>query len=105
VNHPGGAPVLSAVHSRSPMAPRAPSAPRAPAASLTTVDLRAELKHRYSGEDDCHCERHHNLDGDFGAVDTTPVRQAARTLTSLGSGGCCMVLALHLRMVVWPYKF
>jgi hypothetical protein len=76
-------------------------APRMPVASLTTADLRAELECRRSREDGCitierHRERHHNLDGDFGASNATPVGQAARTPTSLGSGGGCMTLAPHL---------
>jgi hypothetical protein len=74
-------------------------------ASLTTADLRAELERRHSGEDDrITIERHrescHNVDGDFGAADTTPVRQAARTPTSpVGSGGGCMVLAPLVREI------
>jgi hypothetical protein len=116
VNHSSGALVPSAVHSRSPMAPHALSAtralvtPRVPVASLTTADLRAELKRRRSGEDGRitikhHRERCRNLDGGFGVANTTPMRQAARTPTSLGSGVGCMALAPHLHMVVWPYKF
>jgi hypothetical protein len=54
---------------------------------------------------ECHRERRRNLDGDFSAANATPVKQAARTPTSLGSGGGCMALALHLRMVVWSCKF
>jgi hypothetical protein len=108
VNCLGGALVPSVVHSRSPVAhSRSPAAPRASsavrAASLATVDLRAELEHRRSGED-VHItikhqrERHCNLDGDFGVVDTTPMRQAAHTPASpAGSGGGCMVLAPYLR--------
>jgi hypothetical protein len=46
-----------------------------------------------------------NLDGDFGAMETTPTRQATCTPTSLGSGGGCMALSPYLRMVVWPHKF
>jgi hypothetical protein len=73
------------------------------------ADLRAKLERRLSGEDGCitierQWERRRNLDGDFGAVDTTPVRQDARTPTSsVGSGGGCMALAPHLHMVVWPH--
>jgi hypothetical protein len=64
-------------------------------------DLWAELERRRLGEDGRITIRRRNLDGDFGATDTTPVRQAARTPTSLvGSGDGCMVLAPHLRMVV-----
>jgi hypothetical protein len=105
VNHPGGELVPSATHSRSSTAPCAPSAPRAPVASLATTDLWAELKRRRSGEDnritiERHWERHRNLDRAFGAVDTTPMRQAAHTPTSLRSGGGCMVLAPYLRIVV-----
>jgi hypothetical protein len=38
-------------------------------------------------------------------VDTTAVGQATHTPTPLvGSGGGCMALATHLRMVVWPRK-
>jgi hypothetical protein len=83
VNHLGGAPVPSAAHLRSLMAPRVPSATRA--ASLATVDLRAKLESHHSGEDYCitierQWERHRNLDRDFSAADTTPVRQAIRPL-------------------------
>jgi hypothetical protein len=51
------------------------------------MDLRAELKRRRSGEDgritiERQWERRCNLDGDFGALDTTPMRQAGRTPTS-----------------------
>jgi hypothetical protein len=104
-NHSGGAPVPSVMHSCSLTVPCAPSSTRAPAASLATTDLRAELERRRSGEDghvtiERHRERRHNLDGDFGVMNTTPMRQAARTPTSLGSGGGCMVLAPHLRMVL-----
>jgi hypothetical protein len=69
-------------------------------------DLWAELERRRLGEDGRitirrRRKRRRNLDGDFGATDTTPVRQAARTPTSLvGSGDGCMVLAPHLLMVV-----
>jgi hypothetical protein len=45
-------------------------------------------------------ERHRNLDGDIGAVDTTPVKQATHTPTSLGSRGGCMALAPYPCMVV-----
>jgi hypothetical protein len=84
--------------------------PRAPAASLTTADLRAELEPCHPGEDDHitierHWERCHNLDGDFGAVNTILVRHDAHTPTSLGSGDGCMALVPHLHMVVWPHKF
>jgi hypothetical protein len=53
------------------------------------IDLRDEVERCRSGEDgrmtmEHQRKRHHNLDGDFGAVDTTPVRQAARTSTSPG---------------------
>jgi hypothetical protein len=104
------------VHSRTLMAACAPlvvhtlMAPRVPVASLPTADLRIELKHRRSREDDRitikhRQERHRNLDGDFGAANTTPMKQDAHTPTSPGSGGGCMVLAPHLRRVVWPCKF
>jgi hypothetical protein len=105
VNHPGGVPMPSVAQSRSPTTPCVPSAPRAPAASLAVVDFWAKLDRRRSGEDDHitiehHRERCHDLNGDFGAADTTPMMQAARTPTSPGSGGGCMPLAPHLRMVV-----
>jgi hypothetical protein len=105
VNHPGGAPVLLVAHSRSPMAPHMSSAPRVPTASLAMTDLRVELKRYRSGEDgritiEHRHERRRNLDGDFGAADTTPVRQTALTPTSPGSRGGCMALAPYLRMVV-----
>jgi hypothetical protein len=80
-------------------------------ASLATADLRAELERHRMGEHgritiERQWERHHNLDGDFSVVDTTPVRQAACTPTSQArSGGGCMVLAPHLRMVVWWCRF
>jgi hypothetical protein len=74
------------------------------------ADLWAEFECRHLGEDGCvtikhEWERHHcqcrNLDGDFDAVDTTPVRQAACTHTPLvGSWGGCMTLAPHLHLVV-----
>jgi hypothetical protein len=111
VNHPGGAPVPSVAHSRSPMAPRVSSAMHVLAASLATVDLRAELERRRSGEDgritiERRRERCHNLDGDFRVVDTAPMRQAARTPTfPTGSGGGCMALAPCHCMVIWPCKF
>jgi hypothetical protein len=39
-------------------------------------------------------------------MDTAPVRQAARTpMLPVVFGSGCMVLAQHLRMVVWPRKF
>jgi hypothetical protein len=104
-NHLGGAPLPSAAHSCPLVAPRASLAVRAP--SLAMADLRAKLECHLSGEDDCitigrQWERRRNLDRDFGAVDTTPVKQDARTPTSsVGSGGGCMVLAPHLHMVVW----
>jgi hypothetical protein len=103
--YPGGAPAPSVAHSRSPMAPRE-SAPYVPVASLTTADLRVELKRHRLGEDDritieCCWERHCNLDRDFSAAGTTPTRQVARTPTSLmGSRGGCMTLAPYLCMVV-----
>jgi hypothetical protein len=73
------------------------------------MDLRIELKRRRLGEDvhvtierqreRCRCQGH-NLDGDFDAVDTARVRQAARTLPlPMRSGGGCMAHALHLCMV------
>jgi hypothetical protein len=73
------------------------------------TDLRVELECHRSGEDDRITierprERRRNLDGDFSAANTTPVRQAAHTLTSSGSGSGCMELAPRLRMVVWPRK-
>jgi hypothetical protein len=80
------------------MTPRA-STPHVLAASLATTDLRIELEHRRSGKDDRTTIEHHremrrNPDGDFDAADSTPVRQAARTPTSLArSGGGCMALA------------
>jgi hypothetical protein len=110
MNRSSREPMPSAAHSRSPMAPHVLSAPHAPVASLSTLDLRAEHERRCSGENNritierCR-ERRCNLDGDFGAADTTPVRQAARTPTSPGSGGGCMALSPHLHMVVWPRKF
>jgi hypothetical protein len=112
----GGAPMLSVAHSRSPaahsrslMALRPSSIVRA--TSLAMVDLWAELERCRTGEDGCITikrpwERRRNLDGDFGAVDTTPVREAARTPTSpVGSGGGCMARASHLHMVVLPCNF
>jgi hypothetical protein len=104
VNHLGGVPVLSVTHSRSLMVPCAL------VASLATADLWAELEHCCSGEDghitiERHQERRRNLDGEFSAEDTTPVRQATHTLTSTRYGGGCMVLAPHLHVVVWPRKF
>jgi hypothetical protein len=74
-----------AVHSCPPLATRV-SLVRV--ARLATVDLRAELERCRSGEDgrvtiEQQRERHRfqgrNLDGDFDAVDTTPVRQTAHT--------------------------
>jgi hypothetical protein len=115
VNHLGRAPKLSVTHSRSPAAhSHTPSAPRMSStvhvASLATTDLRAELEHSRSGEDgritikrqwEMRCCQGHNLDGDFDAVDTTPVGQAARAPTPLvRSRGGCMALAPHLDMVV-----
>jgi hypothetical protein len=99
-------------HSRPPLAPRVSSVH---VASLATADLRAELERRHSGEDGYvtielqrkrrRCQGR-NLDGDFDAVDTAPVRQAVRTPTPpAGSVGGCMALAPHLRIVVWPRKF
>jgi hypothetical protein len=84
-------------------------------ASLATTDLRSKLERRRSSEDGhitiecqqerCRC-RGRNLDGDFDVVDTALLGKAARTPTpSVGSGGGCMVLALHLRMVVWSHIF
>jgi hypothetical protein len=72
--------------------------------------LHAELERRRSGEDghitiERRRKRCCNLDGDFGAADTTPVRQTARTPTSPRSGGGCMALTPYLCMVVWPRKF
>jgi hypothetical protein len=75
----------------------------------------AELESHHSGQDgrvtiERQWERRHclgrNLDGDFDAVVTAPVGQAAHTPTPLaGFGGGCMVLALYLSMVVWLRKF
>jgi hypothetical protein len=108
VNRLDGAPVPSAAHSCSPVAhSRSPAAPLTSsavrAASLAMADLQVELEHRRSGENghitiDCHRERRHNLDGDFGAADTTPVRQAARAPASpVGSGvvACRLPHILH----------
>jgi hypothetical protein len=116
VNHLGRAPVLSVAHSHSPAAyscsvaaPLVSSAVRA--ASLTMMDLWAELERRCSGIDgritiECQRERCRNLNGDLSAVDTTPLRQAACTPTSaMGSGGGYVALAPHLHMVVWLHKF
>jgi hypothetical protein len=116
----GGVPEPSVAYSRSPvvhscplLAPHVSSTVRI--ASLAMTDLWAELKCRHSGEDgrvtiECQWERRHcqghNLDGDFDVVDTAPVGKAAHTPTPpVGSGGGCMMLAPHLRMVVWPRKF
>jgi hypothetical protein len=104
----------SVAHSRSPAThSHPPSAPRMSSmlvASLATVDLRAELEHQHSGEDgritiERQWERHgyqgRNLNGDFDAVDTTPMRQAARPPTPpTGSG----VVARHLPHTAtwWP---
>jgi hypothetical protein len=90
-NHLGGAPVPSMARSCSPTVRLTSSAPRAPAASLATTDLRAELERHRSGEDnhisiEQHQERRRNLNADFGAADTTPVRQAAHTPTSRDLG-------------------
>jgi hypothetical protein len=96
-------------NSCSPVAPRTSSA--VCAASLATVDLRAELELRHSGVDDritieCQRERWRNLNGDFSAADTTPVRQATLTSTSsAGSGGGCMALTPYLCMVIWLLMF
>jgi hypothetical protein len=101
--------VPSTAHSCSPAAPCTSSVVRT--ANPATADLWAELKGPHSGEDGCitiehHRERRRNLDGDFGAVDTTPVRQATHSPTSLaGSRGGYMVLAPYLHMMVWPCKF
>jgi hypothetical protein len=110
-NHPDGAPLPSAVHSRSPMAPLPPTASHALVANLAMADLWAELKCLRSGEDshitiERHRERCRNLDGDFSAPDTTPVRQAAQALypwRDLRVPAWC--LPAHLRMVIWPRKF
>jgi hypothetical protein len=101
VNYLGREPKPSVAHSRSPaMHSRPPSAPHVSSvriASLATADLRSELERHHSGEYghitiERQRERHrcqgHNLDGDFDAVDTAPVRQAARTpMPPAGSGG------------------
>jgi hypothetical protein len=115
-NHSSGVPELTVAHSRTLMAARVPSVaraptePHAPVASLATADLWDKLERRRSGEDGCitikrHWERRRNLDGDFSAANTTPVRQATHTPISSRSGGGCMVLAPHLQMAVWPRKF
>jgi hypothetical protein len=75
-----------------PSAARALATPHMLVVSLATTDLRAELEPRRSGEDnritiELHRERRRNLDDDFGAADATHVGQAARTLTSLRTGG------------------
>jgi hypothetical protein len=87
-NHLGGVPVVSAAHLCSPAAPPASSTVRA--SSLAMIDLWDEVERCRSGEDDRMTmerqrKRRRNLDGDFGAVDTTPVRQTARTPTSPGN--------------------
>jgi hypothetical protein len=87
-NHLGGASMPSMAHSRSPAAPScSPVVPRASlavrASSHATVDLQVELECCRLGEDgritiEHQRERHRcqgcNLNGDFGAVDTTPMR-------------------------------
>jgi hypothetical protein len=80
------------------------------AASLTMTDLRAELKHRRSGEDgrttiEHQRERPCNLDEHYDTLNVIPAGQATHPTSSLGASARCMALAPHLRMVVWPHKF
>jgi hypothetical protein len=115
-NHSSGVSVPSVAHLRTPTVPHmpsvacAPTTPHAPTTSLAMADLWAKLEPCRSGDDDRvtiepHRERHCNLDGDFGVMNTTPMSQAARTPTSSRSRGVCMVFAPHLYMVVQPRKF
>jgi hypothetical protein len=82
------------------------------------TDLHDELIYRRRGEDiritiERHHERRHNIEGrnleqDFKSL--APAREAPVTCvmrpssSPVGSGGC-MMLAPHLRVVVWPRKF
>jgi hypothetical protein len=96
----------STAHSHPPSALRVSSVC---VASLATMNSWAELERRHSGEDDritieCQQERSHgqghNFDGDFDAVDTAPVRQAARTpMTLVGSGGGCVAVLFPAPLV------
>jgi hypothetical protein len=102
-NHFGGALELTSAHSRTPtvactsLVACVPMAPCVSAASLATVDLWAELEHRRLEEDDYitierHQERHCNLDGDFVAANTTPMRQVLTPIHPWDLG----VVAWHL---------
>jgi hypothetical protein len=107
-NHSHGTPELSPTLSCTPIVARAPSL--GTHANGGTTDLRAELKHRRSGENDRttiehHRERHCNLNGDYGTSNVASVGHATYTPTSPGFGGGCMAFSPHLRMVVLPHKF
>jgi hypothetical protein len=74
------------------------------------TDLKAELNHRHTGEDDCttimrRCERHCNLDSDYDSLRAAPARHATHFPRSPGATDGCMALAPHLRMLVWSRKF
>jgi hypothetical protein len=97
-----------AVHSRPPSMPRVSST--VCIVGLATTDLWAELERRCSGEDghitierqwERRCCQGRNHDGDFDAMDTAPVGQTAHTpMPLVESGGGCMALGPHIRMVV-----
>jgi hypothetical protein len=109
-NHFGGGAQPSVVHSCTPTVAHAPSASCVSVVSITMTDLWAKLEHRRLGEVghitiESHCERHRNLEGDYGTPIAAPIACATHTPISPGVMGGCVAPSPHLRMVVWPRKF
>jgi hypothetical protein len=116
-HHSSGSPELSPTLSCTLKAACTPSAThtltatRTPTvAILTTTDLRFELEHHCSGEDDhtiieCQCEMRHNHNDHYDTMNAATAEHAVHTPTSPGSGGRCTELAPHVRVMVWPCKF
>jgi hypothetical protein len=97
---------------RAPSTARAPGAPRVLIESVATSDLRNELLHRQGEDSHITIERrrerrHHiearNLEKDVGSLAPTrePAPHAVQSPGSPATSGGCMVLAPHLRMVIW----
>jgi hypothetical protein len=75
-----------------------------------TTDLKFELEHHCSGEDDHttierQCEMRHNHNDHYDTMNAATAEHAVHTPTSPGSGGRCTELAPHVRVMVWSRKF